>query len=158
MCLMIPFYIWCHDFVIADQETPLDCLALVASKACIPESHRNITIRKMVVGCVLPPGYCGDSRLKHASSYSVKKSYLLDLELWPEYQASDLADNQGPTDAIPGNRSQQRSLLCFPTVLIQLIRIFQKGAYTLILILYHNFCSCHQKTCLDGLALLASRA
>lgn len=37
-------HIWYPDFVAAAQGIPLDLLALVARGACVPGSHRTVTI------------------------------------------------------------------------------------------------------------------
>lgn len=84
-------HIWYPNFVAAAQGIPLDLLALVARGACVPWSHRNITIEETVLGRLPSPGLCTDSRLKHTPGLSMKEAYLLILELWPQGQASDLA-------------------------------------------------------------------
>ena len=50
----------------------------------------SVTIRKTVLGRLLPPGHSTHNRLKHTPSLSVKKAYLLVLELQPEGQVSGL--------------------------------------------------------------------
>ena len=48
--------------------------------ACIPGSHRTVTIRETGLGRLPAPEHCTDSRLKHTSNLSVKEAYLLVLE------------------------------------------------------------------------------
>ena len=58
--------VWGSGFCGCCSGTPLDCLALVASGACIPGSHGTVTIGEK------PPGHSADSRMKHIC-LSVKK-------------------------------------------------------------------------------------
>ena len=83
-------------FAAAALGMPLDCLALVARWACVPGSHKTVTIREIVVGRLTPPKHCTDRRLKRILSFFVKEGYLLVPELLPEWQASGLAHILGP--------------------------------------------------------------
>ena len=56
-------------FAAAIQGKPLDHLALEASGACTPRSHRTVTIRKTVLRRLSSPGHCTDSRLKHTTVF-----------------------------------------------------------------------------------------
>ena len=76
----------------AIQGIPLNLLALVASGACIPESHGTVTMRETVLGRLPPTRHCTDSRLKHTSSFSVREASLLVLELQSQGQMSYLAN------------------------------------------------------------------
>lgn len=68
-------------FAAATQEIILEYLALVARESYVSGPHRSVTIRKIVLGRLLPPRHCTSSRLKYTPSYSVKEAYLLVLEL-----------------------------------------------------------------------------
>lgn len=70
------------------EGTPLDLLALVANGAGIPELHGTVTIRNRVLARLPPSEHCMHSRMKHSPSLPMKKTYLLDMELHPEGQAS----------------------------------------------------------------------
>lgn len=78
-------------FAAAAQGMPLDHLALMARRVCIPGSHGTLTIGDRVLGRLPPPGHFTDSRLKYTPSLSVKEAYFLGLELRPEEQVSALA-------------------------------------------------------------------
>ena len=78
-------------FVVAPQGMPLDCLVLMASRACFPEFHGMVINREMVLGKLPLPRHCADSRLKHIPSLYVIEVYLLLLALQPGEQASTLS-------------------------------------------------------------------
>ena len=68
-------------FVAATQGTPFDCLALMASRACIHGSQETVTNEETVLGWLPHPVHSTDSRLKHTPSLYVKKAYLIVLGL-----------------------------------------------------------------------------
>lgn len=53
-------------FMADAQETPLDCLALVAKEACISGFHGTITMKE-ILGRLPPSGHCADSGLRPTS-------------------------------------------------------------------------------------------
>ena len=75
-------------FAAVTQGMPLDHLA---RGACIPGSHRTVTIIEIVLRRLPSLGYCIDSTLKHTPILFVKVAYLLIQELQPWGQASGLA-------------------------------------------------------------------
>lgn len=85
MCLvlkflyLVPWVLW-----LLPRGIFLDLVALMARRwACNSGSHKTVTIGEAVLGRLLPPGLCGDSRLKYTSSISVKEAYLQVLEFGP---------------------------------------------------------------------------
>lgn len=68
---------------------PCNCLSLGASGVVIPGSHGTVTTGDAVFGQLPSPGH-STSRKKPIPSFSVKKVYLLGLELQAEGQASGL--------------------------------------------------------------------
>ena len=56
---------------------PLNYLAPVAKGISICELHRNVTIRKTVLGRPQTPEHCIDRRLKHIYSLLVKRLIYL---------------------------------------------------------------------------------
>lgn len=66
----------------------VDHLVLEARESCISGPHGTETIGKIVLIMMIPKGHCTDSRLKHIPSVSLKRAYLLVLELKPEGQVS----------------------------------------------------------------------
>ena len=71
--------------------------------ACVPGSHRTVTIRDSVLGRLPPPGCCTDSRQKHIYSLSEKEAYLLVQNLWPVEQASSLVLLQLAMEGLSGS-------------------------------------------------------
>lgn len=64
------------------QGMTLECLALVAGGACVPDSHSTLTIRETVLNRLPHRGYCTDSR--HTPRLSVEEACVLVLQLQPE--------------------------------------------------------------------------
>lgn len=60
---------------------PLVCLALVAKGAGIPELQGTVTVRRTVLGRPPHAGHFTNSELTHTPTLSMKKAYLLNLEL-----------------------------------------------------------------------------
>lgn len=112
-------HIWNPNFVAAAQGIPLDLLALVARGACVPGSHRTVTIGERVLGRVPSPGHRADLRLKHTPVLSLKEAYLLVLELWPKGQGRlQVWHTSGPTEVLSGDVGWDTPSLCSPSALL----------------------------------------
>ena len=57
--------VWYLVFAADTQRVPLDFLALVVRGACVSGSYRTRGKGGTVLGRILPPGCCTDSRLRH---------------------------------------------------------------------------------------------
>ena len=77
-------------FMAATQGTWLDHLALVASEACVPGPMGLEQIKRQFLPATTPRALCKQQNEAHPR-LSVKKVYLLILELCPVGQASGLA-------------------------------------------------------------------
>lgn len=80
----------------ATQGTPLDLLALESGVFVFlggTASTWNCNKQRDSSWKTTTLGHRTDSRLKHTPSLSVKETYLLIAEHWPERQASGLAHN-----------------------------------------------------------------
>lgn len=78
-------------FAAAAQKTSLDLMALEARGACIPGSYGTVIIRQTFLSWLPRPRVLTDKRLKHTLSLSLKEAYVLVPELWPDGQASGVA-------------------------------------------------------------------
>ena len=105
---------------------PLECLALGSRGDCVSGPCGSETIRETVLGRVSSPGHFIQSRLKHASSLTVKNAYLLVLVHQPEGQASDLPHLE-VTEVLSGNIVQGT-----PLALLQFIGTSKIRPHTLI--------------------------
>lgn len=56
-----------------------------------PKSHGTVTIRETALGRLPRRGHCRESRPKHSPDHLRNRPILGVQELWPEGQASDLA-------------------------------------------------------------------
>jgi len=74
-------------------------LALVAGGVCISGPHGSETVAA-VLGRLPPPGHCTDSRMKHITSFLMKKAYLLVLQIQPERQVSVYYTPRGYQNAL----------------------------------------------------------
>ena len=54
----LPFNVWCSDFCDYCRGDMPQSLALVAMGACIPGSHRTVTIRETIFGRLPPQVHC----------------------------------------------------------------------------------------------------
>lgn len=70
-------------FATATQGLLLDCLGLVARRACILGSHQSLTIGEVTLGRLPTLGHFTDSRQKYIFSVCVGEANLLVLELQP---------------------------------------------------------------------------
>ena len=113
------------------QGMPFNYLALKARGACVPGSYRSVTIRDSVIGS-LPPKSTAQIAVKHNLSLSEKKAYLLVKKVWPEGKTSGLAHLRGLQSYSQGTEARGIPSLHSPSASLQLIGIFQKGAYILL--------------------------
>lgn len=90
------------------QETPPYHMTVVIKSACVLVSHRVVT----VLGQLPLPGHCADRRLNHTSSLSLKETYFLVLEHWPEEHISGLVHILRPTEIYSGNGKELMPPLC----------------------------------------------
>lgn len=68
-------------FAATAHWVPLDHLALKAKGACVPGSHRTITIRDSVLGKLPSSESCTDGRLKHTPSLAKKSPICFSVAL-----------------------------------------------------------------------------
>ena len=137
----------CHGFAVAIQETSLDHLALVASRACIPGSHRTVKIRG---------SFWSDITMRAKGRWQTETHLQSFCEKGLFASARALASAVGfwfdtYQEACWG--SFRISSMCIPTAVLQLASMFENT-----LNWKTDFFGCYQRTPLDHLALVATRA
>lgn len=81
-------------FVASTKGTPLDCLVLEAKGSCSP-GPRIARIKEIVLGRLLLPGHCTDSRLKYTAVFLKRKPNYL-------YRSFDIRGNFGKLIGVYG--------------------------------------------------------
>lgn len=141
------------DMVLAAAIQGKTCDHLVRG-ACIPGSHRTVTIIETVLGRLPFPRHCTNSRLKYTPTVFVKEDICLSRNFSP-------GDRQWvwhPPTGWPGalKDAARDTIFALPSVWLQFASNSQEGAYKCTW--RPNFCDCCQGPPPDSLALGASRA
>ena len=99
------FYVWCPGFVVATQQTFLNCLVLEATgRLAFLISIGLYNQRQSVAYC--DPQGIAQIVDQNIPSLFEKEAYLLSLELQPEEQASGLVPTQSSPKGLSGDKTR----------------------------------------------------
>lgn len=124
-------HVWCPIFLwLEPMGYSLAAWLWGPGQACVPGSHRTVTIGDTVLGRLPPEGHCPYSRLKHMPSLSVKETSMLILEFWGMLLLQHTS--RGAEEILSGNTGLGTPPLHSLSALPQLTGTLQKGVYNLV--------------------------